>query len=64
MTNIIDGIVLGGWIPDEADADVPKLEKISEIRTPGFIDLRSKCSPVENQLVNRERQSNAQWRLF
>jgi len=49
MTNIIDGIVLGGWIPDEADADVPKLEKISEVRTPGFIDLRSKCSPVENQ---------------
>lgn len=49
MTNIVDGVCLGGWIPDEADADVPKLKKIAEIQTPGLVDLRAKCSPVENQ---------------
>ncbi|MEO9970851.1 MAG: C1 family peptidase [Hyphomonadaceae bacterium] len=59
MTNIVDGVVLGGWIPDEADAAVPTLEKVADVRTPGFVDLRSNCSPVENQAAVGSCVANA-----
>ena len=49
MSSLVDGVFVGGWIPDAGDNDVPRLEKVVEIKTPGLVDLRAKCSPVENQ---------------
>ena len=59
MSNLIDGVFLGGWIPDESDSDIPKLEKVAEIKTPGLVDLRAKCSPVENQAAIGSCVANA-----
>ncbi len=59
MTKLIDGVLLGGWIPDEVDEAIPTLKTVADIQTPNLVDLRPKCSPVENQAAVGSCVANA-----
>lgn len=40
---------LGGYLAATNDQPVPTLQQVAELKLPPHIDLRSMCSPVENQ---------------
>lgn len=50
MTNDgLNGIFIGGALPEDERIQTPQLKKVDAIASPSMVDLRPHCSPVENQ---------------
>ncbi|MEQ8557429.1 MAG: C1 family peptidase [Henriciella sp.] len=49
MLEALDDCLIGGCLPDEPGQSFPTLEKTGAIERPAKVDLRSYCSPVEDQ---------------
>ncbi len=49
MTEDYSAYILDGSLSDDVALEMPRLERVASVDTPRLVDLRSNCSPVENQ---------------
>jgi len=49
MTEDYSDYPIDGSLPDDDSIEMPRLERVASVDTPARVDLRSSCSPVENQ---------------